>query len=393
MQQRRAEPALGDGVDQIDVGRRDQPHVHAARGVPAHRRDLTALEGAQQHRLDVARGVADLVHEQGAAVGAGEDAFVRRGGAAEGTAGVPEQGRRGQGGRHGGHVDGHEGAPGARAGGVQGAGDQLLAAARLTRQQHGAAERGHPPDGAAQRLDRLAVADQPQGIAGLGGRRPTPMQQQGDPVGQLEHDAVVQAGGRHGAGLGHVGAVDAQGGRGVAGAQGPAQRAGVDDLDRAAAEEGIGQRGRGVALAEGGLEARQPRVAIAQPGAGTHAAGIGVPQHRQQRGRLRGAPPRAARRRKGLAVQGVVHAPSLPPGAPANTRRTVSFGTGEGLGLRTSGSAAGGRAPRSRGRCARDAGSGQTRLSRKPTDTTTAAMAGATSAPTAAPAPAPAQWP
>ena len=68
-QQILAEAARRDFGGQIGVGRRDDPHVDAARARRADALELAGLEHAQQLRLQVQRDVGDLVEEQRAAVG------------------------------------------------------------------------------------------------------------------------------------------------------------------------------------------------------------------------------------------------------------------------------------------------------------------------------------
>src|SRR5690606_27158759 len=116
---------------EVAVGGRDDADVDgegALRAEPAH---LAALEDAEQLGLEVLRQLAELVEEDGAAVGLLEDAGAAGDGAGEGAALVPEQLALDQVGGDGAAVEDDEGALAAVARGVQGLGDQLLAAARL----------------------------------------------------------------------------------------------------------------------------------------------------------------------------------------------------------------------------------------------------------------------
>ena len=63
-----AEPAGRDFLVEPAVGRRDDPHVDAARHVLADAPDLAVLQHAQQLGLRARRQLADLVEEQRAAV-------------------------------------------------------------------------------------------------------------------------------------------------------------------------------------------------------------------------------------------------------------------------------------------------------------------------------------
>ena len=71
-----AELALGDGLFQIAVGRRNQAHVDLDRLVAADAEHFPVLQHAQQLRLQGQRHVADLVEEQRAAVGVLETALA-----------------------------------------------------------------------------------------------------------------------------------------------------------------------------------------------------------------------------------------------------------------------------------------------------------------------------
>src|SRR5262249_46360020 len=63
------EASLTDRKPQVAVGGCDDPHACPASGVGAQALEFPRLQHAQQLRLAAAREVAELVHEQGAAVG------------------------------------------------------------------------------------------------------------------------------------------------------------------------------------------------------------------------------------------------------------------------------------------------------------------------------------
>ena len=132
-----AEAALGHLLGQIAVGGRDDAHVDLDRALGADRIDLALLQRAQQLDLHVERQLADLVQEQGAAVGLLELAQVLVGGAGEAALFVAEQDRFDQILRDGAAVDGDERLAGALGAAVHGAGDQFLADAALAQDQDG----------------------------------------------------------------------------------------------------------------------------------------------------------------------------------------------------------------------------------------------------------------
>ncbi len=86
--------AEAPGLDlrlEIPVGGGDQAHVHAGRLDAAHALELALLERAQQLHLHLHGDLADLVQEEGAAVGQLEAAGLGGDSAGEGAALVAEQ--------------------------------------------------------------------------------------------------------------------------------------------------------------------------------------------------------------------------------------------------------------------------------------------------------------
>ncbi len=116
-------------------------------------------QDAQQAGLQLGGHIADLVEEQGAALGLLETAAALRLGAGEGAAFVAEQfgfeevlGNRRR-------VDGDERLVGPRAVAVQGARDQFLAAARFAGDQHGGVRQSQTADGAEDFLHGWRLAE------------------------------------------------------------------------------------------------------------------------------------------------------------------------------------------------------------------------------------------
>src|SRR5690606_29100975 len=115
------------------------PHVHGMGAVIADSLVLAFLQHAQQLALQVERDLADLVQEDGAAVGELEAAYTVPMRAGERALHVPEELALEQlvGDRRA--VDLHEGPVAARAARMDHVRDELLADARLTLDQHACA--------------------------------------------------------------------------------------------------------------------------------------------------------------------------------------------------------------------------------------------------------------
>ncbi len=131
-----AEPPLGDLAFEVAVGGGDDAHVHLALDGGADRADLPLLQRAQQLRLDGQRHLADLVEEQGAAVGQLEEPFLVLVRAGERAALVPEQLALEQRPRDRRAVDRPQRPAGARGERVDGRGDEFLARSRLAADEH-----------------------------------------------------------------------------------------------------------------------------------------------------------------------------------------------------------------------------------------------------------------
>src|SRR5690606_35621472 len=81
-----AELAVADQLFEVAVGGGDQAHVDAEGLDAADALELRLLDRAQQLDLDLLRDLADLVEEEGAAVGELEAAGAAADGAGEGAA-------------------------------------------------------------------------------------------------------------------------------------------------------------------------------------------------------------------------------------------------------------------------------------------------------------------
>ena len=132
-----AEAAFGDRSLEVDVGGGEDPYVDLEGAVAADGLEGAFLQDAQELGLHVDRHLADLVEEEGAAVGHLEAAAAALGGAGEGALGVAEELALEEGGGDGGAVEGDEGAVGAGAPAVDRAGEALLAGAGLAEEEHG----------------------------------------------------------------------------------------------------------------------------------------------------------------------------------------------------------------------------------------------------------------
>ena len=136
-----AERAGAGALAEVAVGGGDDPHVDRALLARADGAHGAALEHVQQLGLEGRGHLADLVEQERAAVGLGEEARARGGRAREGALHVAEELALEQGLGKRGAVDGDERAAGAAARGVDRAGQGGLARAGLAHEEHRASRR------------------------------------------------------------------------------------------------------------------------------------------------------------------------------------------------------------------------------------------------------------
>ncbi len=155
-----AETAGGDFMGEIAMGGGDEANVNGDRHVAADALNGFFLQHAQEHDLDLARQLRDLVEKEGALVGQFEaaDAAARRAG--EGAGFMAEQLAGDEIGGEGGAVDGDHEPIAARADLMDGAGDEFLAGAGFAVDQDGAVLSSDLRDGPAHRLHGRAFARQ-----------------------------------------------------------------------------------------------------------------------------------------------------------------------------------------------------------------------------------------
>src|SRR5690606_32834884 len=151
---------------QVAIGRGNDADIHLLRPGGADRLELSFLEDAKQLGLELQRQLADLVEEDRSAVGEGKAPLALLGGAGEGALLVAEELALDESARHGGTIDLDERAIGSVAGAVNGAGDELLAGARLAVDQDGGVGPGDLGDLLAHAPDRVAAAD--EAVLGIG---------------------------------------------------------------------------------------------------------------------------------------------------------------------------------------------------------------------------------
>ena len=149
---------------QVLVGGGEHAHVHLDGAGAADPLELLLLEDAQHLGLALQAHVADLVEEQGGAVGQVELALARLGGAGEGALDVAEQLGFDQFLGDGGAVHRHHGMAAALRLGVDGLGHQLLAGAVAAADEHPGVGGRDPVDLLAQLLHERAVTDEPHPV-------------------------------------------------------------------------------------------------------------------------------------------------------------------------------------------------------------------------------------
>ena len=171
----------------------DHPYVDLERTPGADRFDLAVLEHPQHLRLGAQAHVADLVEENGAAVGLDELADLPSVGAGERALLVPEQLRLDQLARDCRAVDANERPPRPLGQVVQAARHELLAGPRLTLDEDRRVGGRRPGDLLAQGADRGASSEQRRRLLGRGelashpalGHRAAHREQQVGAVGRL----------------------------------------------------------------------------------------------------------------------------------------------------------------------------------------------------------------
>jgi hypothetical protein len=156
---------------QVAVGRGDHPDVDLARVRLADALDLPFLKDPQELDLGGEGELAELVEEEGAAVGRLEDALLVVGGAGEGAAGVAEEGGFDELGRERAAVDRDEGAVAAGARAVDRASEELLAGAGLAEEEDRHAAGGDLAGAVDEAGHDLGAVDDGAELRGGGGRR------------------------------------------------------------------------------------------------------------------------------------------------------------------------------------------------------------------------------
>ena len=160
----RAKFSGGDLALQVAVGGGQDANVDSRGRLFADRVELAVLDEAQELGLDAQLHLADLVEEDGAAVGLREAARPRARRAGERPLGVAEQLGLDQVRGDGRAVHRHERLVLARRAGVQRAGGQLLAGARRAGDEDRAAGVGHLGDEAQRRQHRGIAPQQPRRV-------------------------------------------------------------------------------------------------------------------------------------------------------------------------------------------------------------------------------------
>ena len=166
-----AERALLDRLFEVAVGRRDQADVDPEGLHPAHALEFGLLDRPQELHLGLLGDLADLVEEEGAAVGELEASRPRGDRPGEGAALVTEELALDEPAGDRGAVDPDKGLVGAGRAEVEGPRDQLLAGAALAGDQHGRRAGGDGADDLADRRDRRGAADHPGVDAGVAALR------------------------------------------------------------------------------------------------------------------------------------------------------------------------------------------------------------------------------
>ncbi len=163
-----AEEAFVDLAGEVAAGGGDDADVDGAVGVAADGFDATLGEDAEELGLEVDGELAELVEEDGAAVGLDKGGDAAVDGAGEGALLVAEEGGLGEAGGDGAAVDDDDGAVLAGAGLVDGAGDELFAGAGLAADEHRQLGGGDALEAIEEGAHRRGLADEGAEAADLG---------------------------------------------------------------------------------------------------------------------------------------------------------------------------------------------------------------------------------
>ncbi len=154
-----AKLAFAHGLPQIDVGGRQDAHVHLDLVHPAQVHEAPVLQHAQDLGLRIHSHGADLVQEQGAEVGHLKKALLGGNSGSERTLDVAKEGRFEQIAGHGARIDGHKGFVPARGIGMERFRDQFLAGSAFALDQDGGAGGSYLRHQVEDAQHRLAFAD------------------------------------------------------------------------------------------------------------------------------------------------------------------------------------------------------------------------------------------
>jgi hypothetical protein len=199
-----AEGSVGDLGDEVVARGGEEAHVGGALVVGADGAHPAGLDGAQQAGLDGRGDAAELVEEEGSAVGADEGSGAGGARTGEGALHVPEELALEEGLREGAAVDGDEGLVAPRGEVVDGAGGELLAGSGLAFEEHGDVAVGGELEHGEGLAHHQALAHQ---LAAAARARGGDLQRAGDGDDAHEAAAELERGPERDAGLVDVGAL------------------------------------------------------------------------------------------------------------------------------------------------------------------------------------------
>ncbi len=154
-----AETAVGDAPFQVLMRRRQHAHIQSLRLIAAHRQDFVMFQDAEQFDLDRQGNVGQLIEENSAAIGQGEQAGPILGCSRKGAFDVAEQLAFDQAGIESGDVNGQEWPIATRAVTVHSASDQLLSGAAFAGDENAGIARRHQGDALEDHLHGRTGAD------------------------------------------------------------------------------------------------------------------------------------------------------------------------------------------------------------------------------------------